>query len=121
MTTAEAENSLKSKSLKSQVVGSGATVVRQVPEAGTSIPKDGTIWLYTDETPAETTTVPDLREKTVSQVNQSASAAGLNIQLSGITAGDGDPKSVSQSVAPGTKVPKGTVVKVEFIYEDSVH
>ena len=121
MTTAEAENSLKSKSLKSQVVGSGATVVRQVPEAGTSIPKDGTIWLYTDETPAETTTVPDLREKTVSQVNQSASAAELNIQLSGITAGDGDPKSVSQSVAPGTKVPKGTVVKVEFIYEDSVH
>ena len=121
MTTAEAENSLKSKSIKSQVVGSGATVVRQVPEAGTSIPKDGTIWLYTDETPAETTTVPDLREKTVSQVNQSASAAGLNIQLSGITAGDGDPKSVSQSVAPGTKVPKGTVVKVEFIYEDSVH
>ncbi len=121
MTTAEAENSLKSKSLKSQVVGSGATVVRQVPEAGTSIPKDGTIWLYTDETPAETATVPDLREKTVSQVKQSASAAGLNIQLSGITAGDGDPKSIRQSVAPGTKVPKGTVVKVEFIYEDSVH
>ncbi len=121
LTTAEAENSLKSKSLKSQVVGSGATVVRQVPEAGTSIPKDGTIWLYTDETPTETATVPDFREKTVAQVNQSASAAGLNIQLSGITAGDGDPKSARQSVAPGTKVPKGTVVKVEFIYEDTVH
>ena len=51
MTTAEAENSLKTKSLKSQVVGEGVTVIRQIPESGSSIPKDGTVWLYTDETP----------------------------------------------------------------------
>ena len=121
MTTAEAENSLKTKSLKSQVVGEGVTVIRQIPEAGSSIPKDGTVWLYTDETPTVTTTVPDFREKTVAQVNQSASSAGINVQLSGITAGDGEPKSLRQSVAPGSKVPKGTVVNVEFIYEDTVH
>ena len=83
--------------------------------------KDGTVWLYTDETPTVTTTVPDFREKTVAQVNQSASSAGINVQLSGITAGDGEPKSLRQSVAPGSKVPKGTVVNVEFIYEDTVH
>lgn len=121
MTTAEAVNSLKTKSLKSQVVGEGVTVIRQIPESGSSIPKDGTVWLYTDETPTVTTTVPDFREKTVAQVNQSASSAGINVQLSGITAGDGEPKSLRQSVAPGSKVPKGTVVNVEFIYEDTVH
>ena len=120
MTTAEAENSLKTKSLKSQVVGEGVTVIRQVPESGASIPKDGTVWLYTDDIETQTTTVPDFRGKTVAQVSQAASSAGLNVQLSGITAGGSDPKSVRQSVASGSKVPKGTVVQVEFIYEDTV-
>ena len=93
---------------------------RQVPENGASIPKDGTVWLYTDDTETQTTTVPDFRGKTVAQVSQAASSAGLNVQLSGITAGGGDPLSVRQSVAFGSKVPKGTVVQVEFIYEDTV-
>lgn len=119
-TVSAAQSTLKSSSLKSQVVGDGATVIKQVPEAATSIPKDGTVWLYTDDSELMTTTVPDFKGKTMSQVSQLASSSGLNIQMSGITAGGGDPKSIKQSVAVGKKVPKGTVVTVEFIYEDTV-
>ena len=119
-TVATAQSTLKSSSLKSQVVGDGATVIKQVPEAATSIPKDGTVWLYTDDSELVTTTVPDFKNKTVSQVSQLASSSGLNIQLSGIAAGGGDPKSIKQSIGAGQKVPKGTVVTVEFIYEDTV-
>ncbi|MBO5929206.1 MAG: PASTA domain-containing protein [Clostridia bacterium] len=121
-TTAAAATTLKASSLTYHTVGNGKTVVQQVPESGSTIPRGGAVWLYTDEKDVQMTTIPDFSGRTVSQVNQAATTAGVNVLLSGISASaTGRATAVRQSATPGRKVPKGTVVNVEFTYTDSIY
>ena len=120
MTLGEAATALKSATLTYQVVGSGKTVLSQTPAVGSSIPKGGTVWLYTDGSDKKMTTVPNFEGRTVAQVNQAANTAGVNVILTGVSSGSGTPKVVKQSVAYGTKVEKGTVITVEFTYDDHI-
>lgn len=115
-----AATALKSASLTYETVGSGDKVVRQIPESGTTIPKDGVVWLYTDDSALNTTKVPDFAGKSLSQVNQTAKSAGINVVISGINTSGGVAKAVKQSVAAGDSVPKGSVVTVEFSYSDNI-
>ena len=118
-----AENTIANSSLQSKVVGSGSTVIRQVPEAGTTIPKNGTVVLYTEDSTPQKAVVPDFKDKTLSQANQAAVNAGINLQISGLTVNDGsdgEAKGGSQSIPAGTEVEHGTVVEVEFLYEDNI-
>ena len=102
-------------------MGSGETVLKQVPESGKSIPKGGTVVLYTEEdTTQKTAKVPDFKGMSVSRANAAAVNAGLNIQLSGLGLSSGEAKASGQSLAAGTEVPIGTVVTVEFVYEDNI-
>lgn len=112
---------LGSAGLSYRTVGKGDTVVRQIPESGSSIPKGGTVWLYTDESDVQMATVPDFAGKTVAQVNQAAKSAGVNVLLSGISTTGGTAIASQQSATPGQKVPKGTVLTVEFTYSDSIY
>ena len=65
-------------------IGSGTTVVKQVPEKGKPIPKEGKVYLYTDDSvTGQTTKVPDFTGKSVTQAKQAAAQARLNIQLTG--------------------------------------
>ncbi len=116
-----AATTLGNVSLNYRTVGKGDTVVRQIPESGTSIPKNGTVWLYTDESEIEMATVPDFKNRTVAQVNQTAKNAGINVLLSGISSSGGKATASQQSATPGQKVPKGTVVTVEFTYADRIY
>ena len=111
-----AATTLGNAGLTYKTVGEGNTVVRQIPESGSTIPKNGTVWLYTDDSEPETTTVPDFMGKTVSQVNQLAEKAGINVVLSGISTGGGTASVSKQSVEAGQEIAKGTVVTVEFTY-----
>ena len=122
-----AQNMITNSSLNYTVVGTGSTVLRQVPEAGSSIPKNGTVVLYTEESGAEKkAVVPDFNGKTLSQANQAAAAANINLQISGVMSGadnvgtQGEAKGGSQNIAAGTEVEPGTVVEVKFIYEDNI-
>ncbi|MBR2338069.1 MAG: PASTA domain-containing protein [Clostridia bacterium] len=112
---------LKGVTLNYQVVGKGDTVVSQMPIAGATIPKNGTVWLYTDSSETKTATVPDFAGRTVAQVKQAANTAGINVLFSGISASSGTPTASRQSMVAGTKVSKGTVVTVEFTYADNIH
>lgn len=96
-----------------KVVGSGDTVLKQLPEAGGSIHKNGTIILYTDESDTQTAIVPNLIGLTANEVNQAAAAAGINISFSGNTT-SAELKSYSQSIEAGTQVSAGEVVTVNF-------
>lgn len=117
---AAAQTKLTNTGLKSTIIGNGTTVVQQVPAAGQSIPAGGTVLLYTDESEEATVTVPNFVGKSVTQVNTIASEYGLNVQLQGLSVGGGTSAvSNSQSVAEGAKVPKGTVIKVSFLYNDT--
>lgn len=120
-TTVKAGSELERVSLGYEIVGDGTTVVSQVPAAGTIIPKDGRVWLYTDDSDVKTASVPSFEGRTVAQVQQAAKRAGLNVRLSGISSGSGTATAVSQSVTAGTKVAKGTVITVEFTYADNIY
>lgn len=116
-----AKGAIVNKKLTVKVLGNGATVLRQNPVAGATIPSGGQVVLYTEEEETETTvTVPDFSRKSVSQVNALASRAGLNVQLSGLSSDSHEAKASTQSVDPGTKVAPGTVIKIHFIYQDNI-
>ena len=102
--------------LEYKVIGGGGTVIRQLPEAGTSVYKGGTVILYTDETESELTTVPNLVGMTADEVNRAAAGAEINVAFSGNTTSP-TAKSYIQSVEPGMQIKKGEVVTVGFLEE----
>ena len=115
-----AQNKVINTGLKATIVGKGDTVVLQVPEAGQTIPAGGTVLLYTEDTDAQMVTVPDLTGLTVTEVNARASRLGLNVQMTGLDSGSGEAAiSNRQSYKEGEEVPKGTVIEVNFYYQDT--
>ncbi len=115
-----AQTKIANAGLKVQLVGKGATVVRQVPEAGQAIPAGGTVLLYTEEDVETTVQVPNFVGKSVTEVNQLAASVGLNIKVEGLIAGnEASVISKNQSVPANTVVSKGTVITVNFIYSDT--
>ncbi len=116
----EATTKLNTLGLNAKFIGDteNGSVLRTVPAAGMSIPKDGTVVIYLEETESLTTTVPDVTGYTVAQANNAITNAGLNISLSG-GAIDNDKAIASyQSVEAGTEVNQGTVVEVSFVVND---
>lgn len=114
-----AKGKITTAGLTYRVVGSGTTVTRQLPESGSSIYKNGTVILYTDDTSEQTATVPQLVGLTATEANEAATNAGLNIEFSGNTTSAGL-KAVRQSVAAGETVAAGTIVTVYFVDENAV-
>ena len=112
---------LTTAGLNSEVLGSGATVVKQVPEKGKPIPKEGKVYLYTDDSvTGQTTKVPDFTGKSVTQAKQAAAQARLNIQLTGGGLDSSEAKASGQNVEAGASVPPGTVVNVTFIVQNDI-
>lgn len=113
---------IAAQNLEYYVVGKGNTVLKQVPEGGTTIPQGGQVVLYTDDTDSDqTVVVPNFAGMTLTQANKAASAAGVNILITGLVTGaTGDPSASSQSVPAGTSISRATVVTVNFIYSDAI-
>ena len=111
----DAKAMLTQEGFEVKTVGKGDIVVSQVPAYNQSMPKDGIIVLYT-EADAErvTVTVPDLKLMTVSQANNAAVAAGLNIRISGNALNASELVSYDQSLEAGTEVECGKTVTVYF-------
>ena len=63
--------------------------------------------------------VPDVTGYTVDQANNTLSYYGLNVSLSGGAVNNTGAVATSQSIEPGTKVSKGTVVEVTFLINNS--
>ncbi len=115
-----AQTKVANAGLKATVIGEGDKVVAQVPEAGQTIPAGGTMLLYTEETDMEMVVVPDLTGLSVTEVKARASRQGLNVQLSGLVGGSADAAiSNKQNYKAGEEVPKGTVIEVNFYYQDT--
>ncbi len=105
-----------------KVIGNGEVVKSQMPAAGTYIEKiSGKIVLYTEGSPDEMVSVPDLSGMVAATANQALVNLDLNIKIEGSASylsGTGY-RVVSQSVPAGTKVAKGTVVTVTFAKKSS--
>ncbi|MBO5023792.1 MAG: PASTA domain-containing protein [Clostridia bacterium] len=117
MSLDQAKSLIGNAGLKYEVVGSGTSVVNQVPSSGSRMSKEnGKIFLYTKETEENRDAiVPDVSGMTAEKANKALTDAGLNVHLEGATIG-GEAIVHSQSIVPGTVVAKGTIVKIEMRY-----
>ena len=116
LTAKEAEKKLKDLGLTLQAVGTGDTVTGQIPAAGNSVPGGSQVLLYFGETPpSDTVAVPDFGGMNRQQAADAAAELGLYILVGGNTSLKATVKAESQDIAPGTEVPRGTTIKIEFI------
>lgn len=116
----KAEETLTELGLSSVIIGSGNSVVSQMPARGSSVPREGRVILYTDEDyETEYTTVPNVLGYSVSDVNLLLAQADLNFKVGdGGAANHSGAIASSQSYYYGDVVPKGTVVEVYFTVKD---
>ena len=116
LTAKEAEKKLKSLGLGYQAVGTGETVTGQIPAPGGTVPGGSQVLLYFGEpTPTEAVKVPDFAGMNRQQAADAATELGLYIFISGNTSLKTTVKASYQDIAPGTEVPVGTTIKIEFV------
>ena len=115
MTREDAEKALKAQSVTPKFIGEGDTVTAQVPAHGQTVPGGSEILLYLGEAPPERMVeVPDFTGMNRGQASDAAGALGLYILISGNPSVDQTVIVTAQSIAPGTKVPAGTTIRLEF-------
>lgn len=109
----EAKTAVEADGFTATIKGNGSTVISQIPTVSSGLQKGGSIVLYTDsDSQSETVSVPSLIGLSPDEVNDVASAYGLNVSFSGATTSSGT--SSSQNVEAGTSVSPGTVITVSF-------
>lgn len=111
-----ARNTVADKNFYVKVVGSGDSVVDQLPKPGVMLGEKSTVILYTEtQDKTSTVTVPDLSGMSVSDARYTLELRGLNFEIVG--AGHGEVSgayAVRQSVDAGESVMPATVIGVEF-------
>lgn len=104
----EAKRLLAQSGLKAVIEGNGGQVLSQLPKSG-AVVKEGTgVILYVGGKVSGDIAVPDLTGKRVYEAAQLLEGLGLELDPSG------SGEAVSQQPAAGTKVKKGSKVKVYF-------
>lgn len=114
-----AKLTLKEIGLECEIIGSGDTVIRQVPSRSSQMPKGSTVILYTDEdVEEEWVYVPDLTGYTLEKANKKLASLGLNLRPLGGAA------HKSGAVCSGVVnykdcyVQKGTIIEAYFLVND---
>lgn len=121
-TVEQATSTLEALGLEIEVIGSGDTVIRQVPSSGSTMPTGCTVVVYTDEDyDVQYTTVPDISGCSLSEANRLLSNAGLNLlPLGGAAQKSGAVCSGTSNYSVGTTVEVGTIIEAYFVVnEDS--
>lgn len=121
MTMAEAKSHLEEQGFSGTVVGDAeddALVTVQVPSPGASIPKEGMVALYTEEPDPETyVEVPSFIGYDIDTCRYLAGLADVQV----LVVGDGDSGyAQSQDIAEGTKVKRGSVIRIPFVSSGGV-
>lgn len=115
-----AKSTLEGLNVQYKVIGEGTEVIAQSPVVSSSISKDGCVYLYTEQNTTEYTEVPNFEGMGASAANESAAYCELNFVAIGASTERSDSVVSKQSIAPGTKVQKGTVIELEFmVFENS--
>ena len=111
----EAQSTIRSAGLKTEIVGDGTSVLKQIPEPGKTLPYGGTVILYTDEDEANSMgTVPDVIGRGVSDANQIITNAGFNINITGTVPEGQEEIVMTQDPLPGTQAEIGSIVTVSL-------
>jgi stage V sporulation protein D (sporulation-specific penicillin-binding protein) len=116
LTAKETEKLLKSLGLGYQSVGTADQVTGQLPVAGKTVPGGSEVLVYFGEAlPTETVTVPDFNNMYRQQAADAAAELGLYMLVEGNTSLAASVKVQSQDIAPGTQVPRGSMIKLKFL------
>ena len=116
MTVEEAQKALKQLGLTAVIRGEGETVIGQLPAAGETVPGNSQVLLYLSEaTQPDMVAVPDFSGMHRQQAMDAAGKAGLYILVSGNDEISPQVTVVAQDIAPGTKIPMGSTVKLKFL------
>ena len=115
LTGEEAERKLKELGLSVKLSGTAETVTGQLPAAGQTVPGDSQVLLYLGETvQTPMVTVPDFLGMHRQQACDTAGLQRLYVLVTGNMDISPDVTVTAQSIAPGTPVPAGTTVTLEF-------
>ena len=117
LSVAEAKTKISGAGLVARVIGSGDTVLKQIPTSSQSLSKGSTVIVYTENTEetAKRVLVPNFTNMTAAEVNNRAANAGLNVELSGNLSNSSETtRAYKQSIEAGTEVEQGTIVTVYF-------
>ncbi len=121
LSVAAAKDSIAAKGLNIKIVGSGETVLDQLPKPGVTINENSTVIVYTEERDTnKKISVPNVEGMTIAQARKSIEDLGLNFEIAGAGLTDTEGAyAFKQSIAPGTSVEPATVVSVEFRHSAS--
>ena len=113
-------DTLKKNGISYTVIGSGDTVVEQIPKADISIMKStSTVYLYTEKREEEYVSVPSVVGLSIKEANFLLSSLGLNIRISGgLSPGCTSVTVISQDLPYGAKVEKGAVITLSVLGTD---
>ena len=115
LTPEEAEKKLKEMTLTAMITGTGETVTAQIPAAGERVPGGSGVLLYLgQQAPEDTARVPDFTGMNRQQAADAAAGLGLYILVTGNGSLSPSVTVTAQSTAPGTRVPVGTTITLEF-------
>ena len=111
-TIAEAKALLKEQKLNILLVGEGEDetlpVLSQMPAAGYLIPEGSNVVAYLSKGEPTMVQVPDLSGMTVNEALKKLNECNLCMKIYG------KGTAIDQSFAPGTEVPIGTIITVDF-------
>lgn len=116
----EAQSKLASVGLpKAKVIGNGNTVVKQVPSVGSKMPKDGTVYIYTESQNETLAKVPNVVGLSPAQAKTRLESYDFNVSIKGEATEHANSKIIGQSTAEGTMLPIGTVIEITCVKADT--
>ena len=119
----DAQAEIRNEGFESDFVGEAGIIVKQVPPAGSLLPKGSTIIIYTEDTTSgdeKDAMVPNVIGMTAAEANSVITNAGLNIKVTGGGLDQAGAVVISQSIPDGIMVPLGSIVEVKFVVKDEV-
>ncbi len=116
----DAKKEIEMYSLDCVVIGNGDKVVRQCPTSAVTIPKGGTVYVYTDNSERKTVKIPNFTGLTVSEAKSLARDSKLNIEIAGNDLSSGNVIAARQSIEEKKEVEQGSVITVTFNNTESV-
>ena len=106
---------LQESGLSYRILGSGSSIVSQLPKEGRELPAGSTVLLYTDDSmPTDPVTVPNLMGMNVTDATKALTDCGLYLQAKGTDSTAWHVVVTGQDIAAGTQVERGTTVTVLF-------
>ena len=109
-----AESTIEKLGFNCEIKGTGIKVTAQFPEAGTLLPKDSTVILYTEDITPAMTKMPNLLEQPASKVYNWMKDLNLNVIRVGPAYDNNNVVAISQSIPADTMVEEGSLITVEF-------